>query len=183
MSSDPRHESAKPTTLVTWLALLVGGGMALVFATMSNRSLRGEGTFCLSHRQGTAGNCDRLRFELPAGWWIQHNGRQPWRGGTIADPAGRPRIEVWLHEGKGPAKPDAESCEFPWGRVTCLTWSERMDRPFNSFPSVRIRDAVVVERAFLLKHGYVSFRVPADQDVELKWVIWECMRSLRPGGS
>src|SRR5262249_5383575 len=110
---------------------------------------------------------------------VRYNGHQPWRAGTVADRTGRPRIEVWLNEGKGPQRQEAETCVFPWGRVTCLTSSERMDRPFNSIPFAGGGNGFVVERAFLLDRGCISFRVPADQDAELKAVIWECMRSLR----
>jgi len=74
---------------------------------------------------------------------------------------------------------ESETCDFPWGRVLCRTSSERMDRPFYSFPAVKIDNGSVVERAFVLDRGYLSFRVLADQDGVLKSVIWECMRSLR----
>jgi hypothetical protein len=169
--------------LATWSAVVVGAGLALVVAFL-NHNQRTEGYVRLSYRQAgwSSGGGDTLRFDLPAGWWVKHNGHQPRRGGTVGDPAGRPRIEVWLFEGEPPPQPGAEVCEFPWGQVRCLTWLKQMNRPFLSFPAVVYSEGSVVERAFLLDRGYVTFRVVADQDDELQPIIWECMRSLRRGG-
>jgi hypothetical protein len=143
-----------------------------------SRGTRTEGYVRLSYRQTAAGKGDVLRLGLPAGWWVKYNGHQSWRGGTVADAAGRPRIEVWLHDGPGPAAGESETCDFPWGRVVCRASSERADRPFCSFPFAGNGSGYVVERTFVLDRGCLSFRVPADQDAELKSVIWECMRSL-----
>jgi hypothetical protein len=172
---------AKPTTLVTGLALLMGLGTAVVCRCLPSHLHRSEGFLRLSHRQGPAGNGDVLRLELPAGWWVWYNGHQAWRGGTVMDGSGRPRIEVWLYEGEAPHKEESETWDLPWGRVTCLTGKERMERPFHSVPFHKVGDGCVVVRAFLLDHGYLTFCVAADQDAELKSVIWQCMRSLQSG--
>jgi hypothetical protein len=158
----------------------MGAGTALVVAFVLSRGQRGEGFVELSFRQIALDKGDVLRFELPAGWWVRYNGHQPWRGGTIADKTGQPRIEVWLHEGPLPAMQEDETCEFPWGQVPCRISTKQMERPFSSFPSVTTDNGLVLERAFIIPRGFITFRVPADQDGVLKTVIWECLCTLRP---
>src|SRR5262249_40136783 len=94
------------TPLATWLGLLIGGGLALEFALIVPGGQRSEGYVRLTYQQSPSGKGAGLRFELPAGWCVRYNGHQHWRGGTVLDKAGRPRIEVWLHD-----------CACPWCSV------------------------------------------------------------------
>jgi hypothetical protein len=80
---------------------------------------------------------------------------------------------------EAPVKPNKEIVDFPWGRVVCQTWAEQDERPFHSFPAVRLKNGHIMERAFLLDRGYIVFSVPANQDARLQSTIWECMRSMR----
>src|SRR5258708_6275017 len=77
------------------LALICGAG-AVLFAYAFSGGKHSEGYVQLSSRQAGAGTS--VRFDLPAGWRIKYNGHQPWRGGTVTDAGGRPRIEVWLFD-------------------------------------------------------------------------------------
>ena len=173
------NRTSGTTSLATWLALLTGGGLALIFAFMASRGHRSEGPVRLTYQQSASRKGDGLLFELPPSWSVQYNGHQPWRGATLMDSTGRPRIEVWLHDGNCPWTALKERCDLPCGQVTCLTRSVPDARPFSSFPEVKNAETVVVERAFLLDRGYLMFRVQASQDTTLKPVIWECLRKLQ----
>jgi hypothetical protein len=174
-SGIPANPPQGKTLVGIWLALAVGGGLALLVAWKARHGPRHEGFVRLTYRQAAD---DGLRFDLPAGWSVVY-GRQRWRGGTVVDEAGRPRFDVRLHEGDCPWTEPAEACDFPWGKVPCLTRRDRDARPFGAFPEVRNPGEFVVERAFLLGRGYLVFSVPAGRDTTLRPVLWECLRGLR----
>jgi hypothetical protein len=176
MSTAPASTTkpAPRSYLVTWFAVIFGAGIALAFNLFSTGK-RSEGYAELSHNQ----RGPMLRFDLPTGWWTSYNGRQHWRGGTIIDSAGRPRIEVWIFDGDCPWQGVEEDCVFPWGPAACRTAAKTMSRPFTSLPHGDRSEVNVIERAFLLKDGYLLFRVHASQDRDLRPMIWDCMRSLR----
>jgi len=153
------------------LALLFGGGMALVLA-FQVRPARSAGPVRLTFHQRGPG----VVFELPAGWEIIYNGHQRWRGGTVVDASGRPQMEVWLFADQKPPA-DAQEISFPWGTARAVTRATDNQRPFISFPQTVVARTTVWD--YYLDGGFLSFRIAADKDQSLGHVIRDCLKSLR----